>query len=593
MFIGPRATGKSNEIVSTIVNRSTYLHNHRSALQSKHFVDDAKGVLIQAKTVPLFNALPDFFKPQFAHGTNPQEALVFLRPSTKGKLARQIVFGADVELNSTIFAAPPGEKALDTETLSDLMEDEIGKQKPKEQGDIYVRHEVNVKCVFRNHRKIGLMRKTSTVEEMDEGGDECLKLWKDSDPSVLDGNGYTISKIHRHLISALDTDTSLEEYINSQGENLGAPCNKYGKVKRDIANFKIQADFDAVKHDLKKLSSRMRKSPRNASEAFIKDQSKSIFNIMKLTQRLEVIRNVMKSPPYDRGNLYWIKEKFGPVWWQSDRHAGRFNCAWMPDEMRGLKEPGKTRIINNWHKEWGYNRKGVSMELITPDNYELFRISTDPIKYSKTKDPRASKAAIHAWRMYDHLVDGGKPRDKWQTSNFFFEYCERPDDPDTYLEDLAMLCIFLGTKVLPERNIPSVNTYFEQNGLERLLAYPSEFVQGVGIDVQVESEDAGLASTPEVIDYYTRRTIPYINLDIDRCPFDNTIEDWMNFDPSNPTKSHLTVSAGFGLVHAEKIIQSTAPPESAIQDWFDSYDNSGENGIFARTSSILSDQANR
>jgi hypothetical protein len=143
MFIGPRACGKTNELISMVVNRTTRFHNHRTALQSKHYEDDAKKVLIQAKTVPLFNALPDFFKPEFSHGSSPQDMLTFNRPAIKGKLAKGVKFGPDVELNSVIFAAGPGEKALDTETLSDIFEDEIGKQDPKKQGDIYVRHEVN------------------------------------------------------------------------------------------------------------------------------------------------------------------------------------------------------------------------------------------------------------------------------------------------------------------------------------------------------------------------------------------------------------------------------------------------------------------
>lgn len=588
MMIGPRATGKSNEELACITNRSTYFHNHRAALQSKHFELDAKGVLIQAKLVPLFNALPDFFKPEYTHSTNTMEELVFRRKAVSGKQTKELLFGPDVELISTIFAAPPGEKALDTETLSDLFEDEIGKTNPKEVADIYVRHEVNLKCVFRNNRKIGLLRKTSTVEEMDQGGDECFKLWKDSDPKIIDGNGFTTSKIHRHLISSLDTDTSIVDYIDAKGKNYGPPCNKYGQVNREIANIKIQNDFDAVKHDLKKLSGRMRKSPRNQSEAFIKDQSKSIFNIMLITNRLEHIRNGMSRKPYVKGNLYWLKERFGPVWWERDDHAGRFNFAWFPDEFKGgfeaNLEPGNSnKILNNITKEWGYNKKGEAQELITPGNFRQFRIATDPIKYTRTKDPRASKAAIHAFRMYDHLIDGGKKsRKDWETANFFVEYCNRPDDPAQYVEDLAMLCIFLGTKVLPERNIPYVNDFFEQNGLQRLLFYQSEAIEGIGLDVQTTSDDAGYATTPEVTNYLTTRLIPYINQDIDRMPFDDTIEDWANFDTLNPTKSHLTFSSGLALVHSEKIIREDGPAEAILSDWFETYDNSSVNGTFAQ-----------
>lgn len=581
MMIGPRATGKSNEELAAIVNRATYLHNHRAALQSKHFEDDAKGVLIQAKTVPLFNALPDFFKPEFAHGTNPQEALILQRRSVKGKESETMQFGPDHDLLSIIFAAMPGVKALDSDTLSDLFEDEIGKTHPKKVANIYERHEVNAKCVFRNHRKIGVLRKTSTVEEMNEGGAECFALWKESNAEILDGNGFTTSKIHRHLISALDTDTSLEDYIDQVGKNWGPPCDKYGNVDRKIANIKIQNDFDAVKHDLKKLSGRMRKNPRNETEAFIPDQSRSIFNVQLLTNRLNYLRNELPKPPYVRGNLYWLKEKFGPVGFQADEYAGRFNWAWFPDEFKNIKDPDKWKVLNNIGQEWGYDKQGKSRLLKFPKNDHLFRGATDPIKFTRTKDPRASKAASHGFRLFDMNVDYMVPQEKWQSHNFIYEYICRPEDPETYLEDMAMVCIFLGMKMLPERNVPSVNEYFERNGLERFLAYPKDFIQGgAGINVQVQSDDAGYASTAEVIDYYTRRLITFINKHIDRFPFDNTIEDFLNFDSTNPTTSDPTVSAGFTLIHAEKISELEEKPESTLDEWFDIVDNSGVIGRF-------------
>lgn len=584
LFVGPRAGGKTNEEIACITNRATMFHHHRAALQSKHFENDAKGVLIQAKTVPLFNRLPAFFKPQFSHGSNPQETLVFTRPAVKGKISRGVEFGQDQELNSIIFAAQPGEKALDTETLSDILEDEVGKQDPKKVGDVYVRHEVNMKCVFRNHRKIGMDRKTTTVEEMDSGGDECHKIWKESDPKIIDGNGYTTSKIHRHLISALDTDTSLEAYTDSAGKNWGIPCDKFGRIDRQISALKIKNDRDAVKHDLKKLSSRMRKSPINETEAFIKDQSKSIFNIQILSNRLNQIRNEMVNPPYTIGNLYWLKDKFGPVGFAPDEHAGRFNWAWFPDEYRTSPTPDNWKFLNNFKKEWAYNKRGKAVEMPFPKNVNEIKIATDPIQFSRTVDPRASKSSIHGFRMYDSSVDYGKPKPLWQSHNFIFEYINRPDDPEIYCEDLAMACFFLGAKVLPERNIKTINSYFEQNGLDQFLAYPKDFIEGIGLEVQTDSTDAGYSSTTEVINEYTSKLITFINEHGMRMPFDRTIEDWMNFDPNKITQHDPTVSSGFALIHSWKVHKEEAPVESNLSEWFDTVDNTGTVGVYINNS---------
>lgn len=575
MVIGPRGTGKSSEELACIMNNMTMAHDATAALQSKNYEKDAKGVLFKTKLVPLFNALPEMFKPVYSHGTNPETSFAFNRKSDTSKNAGEMKFGPDLELNSYIIPVLPGEKVLDSDTAKEIFEDEIGKTAPAV-SDIYERHKVNLRVVFRNHRKRGLMRKTSTVEQMTEGGTECFKLWKDSNPKQLDKNRQTVSKIHRYFISALDTDTSPE------------CCDVYGNVDRVKANEKIENALELIKHDYIAMSSEMRKSPRNESEAFIPDQSKSVFNIQKCSDRMNKIRNEMTKPPYVRGNLYWVGEKFDKVWFERDDHAGRFKFAWFPDEFKNTKNPDEKKVLNNWEKIWDYDLRGNSRQLVFPKNDHLFRIASDPIKYVKTKDPRASKAAIHAFRMFDYHVDGGKNKSEWETHNYIMEYCTRPDDPETSFEDVAMACMFLGCKVLPERNVPSLNEYFERNGLEKLLAYPKEFYSA-GTDIQVKSEDAGYASTGEVIDYYIRRLITFINEHVQRMPFDDTIEDWMNFDPTNPTPSHLTVSSGFALVHAEKITLMEDKPEGALDDWFDTFDNSSVNGTFDQRSLIINE----
>lgn len=576
LIIGPRGTGKSQEELACILNNMLLRHNASAALQSKNFEKDSKGVLFKTKAVLAFNSLPEFFKPVYSHGSQPENGFAFTRTAIKGKGAKDVEYGEDYELNSYIFPVLPGNMALDGDTIAEIFEDEVGKTDPAI-ADVYERHTVNLKVVYRNHKKVGLMRKTSTVEKMTVGGAQCSKLWKDSDPKKRDPiNGQTVSKINRLFISSLDTDTVQEDVVLPDGNVIPAACDRYGHVNRKIANQKIQSGLDLVKHDYVKMSSEMRKNPRHEAEAFIPDQSQSIFNIQLLTDRLHVIRNEMTRPPYTTGNLYWLDKKFGPVGFKSDQHAGRFNFAWFPDEYLKIGDPKEWKMLNNIGEEWGYDTMGKARVLKFPKNDHLYRIGTDPIKYSKTKDPRASKAAIHGFRLYD-MADYMVPKADWKSHNFIFEYCTRPDDPETYLEDMAMACIFLGCKILPERNIPSANTYFEQNGLHKFLAYPRDFIMS-GIDLQINSDDAGYASTPEVIDHYTRRIIKFINEHIHRMPFDNTIEDWLNFDSTNPTKSHATVSSGFTLVHAEKIAELQEETEDNIESWFNRADNSGTTG---------------
>lgn len=579
MVIGPRGTGKSQEELACILNNMTMRHHATAVLQSKNFDKDAKGVLFQTKARLAFNNLPAFFKPVNSHGSQPQNGFDFTRDAVKGEGAKHVQYGDEFELDSFIFPVLPGDDALDGDTIAEIFEDEIGKTDPTV-ADVTERHKVNVKAVWRNHTKIGLMRKTSTVEKMTNGGTQCHALWKESDPKKRDGNHQTVSKLNRMFISALDTDTTAKDIRLPDGQIIPASCDRYGFVDRQIANRKIQAALDLIKHDYVAMSSEMRKNPRHEGEAFIPDQSQSIFNIQKLTDRLNYLRNTLTKPLYTRGNLYWLKEKFGPVGFAPDAHAGRFNWAWFPDEfLDKSRPPDQWKVLNNFGEEWGYDPRGQSRMLKFPRNDHLFRLATDPIKYSKTKDPRASKCAIHGFRLMDVNLDYGLPKEKWKSHNFIFEYCERPEDPETCLEDMAMVCLFLGARMLPERNIPAANEYFEQNGLHRFLTYPRDMIMSTMGDIQINSDDAGYASTPEVIDAYTRRLIKFINEHIDRMVFDNTIEDWMGFDSTNPTKSHMTVSSGFDLIHAERVGEK---PETESEDrannWFDTADNSGVTG---------------
>ncbi|HDZ13967.1 hypothetical protein LCGC14_0641770 [marine sediment metagenome] len=566
MVIGPRGTGKSSEELACITNNMTLRHNKKAALQSKSFEGDSQKILFNEKLVPLFNNLPPFFKPVNNHGTNPATKLNFFRDPKKGAMAKKVKFGPEYELSTTIRPVGPGEGELDGATEAEILEDEIGKTHPNLQADIYKRHTKNVRSVFRNHRKIGLLRKTSTVEEMDEGGDECLALWDDSDnsPEKLDGNGMTVSKIHRYFFSALDTDTSPEV------------CDDYGNVDREKAENKIDNERAAIKHDLKKLSSSMRKSPKTVEEAFIKDQSKSIFNVFLLTKRLTELHK-MRKPPYVRGNLYWVDDKEnGTVGFERDDYAGRFYWAWFPDEFSGKKEPKDWKILNNVGKEQGYNRKGDSVIQPVPMNDHLFAIASDPIKFSKTKDPRASKAAAHGFRKFDTLVDYNKPKEEWLSHNFIFEYIERPDDPETYFDDMGMACFFLGTSILPETNIKSLVQHFESKGWERFLLYRRDFP-----DIDVGSQDdSGFSSVPEVIDNYTRRLISFINRHVMRMPFERTLQSWLDFDPANTTKYDATVSSGFTLIAQEfKAERDDGNYEQDINDWFDTYRRDGAASI--------------
>ncbi len=179
--------------------------------------------------------------------------------------------------------------------------------------------------------------------------------------------------------------------------------------------------------------------------------------------------------------------------------------------------------------------------------------------------------------------------------NFIFEYINRPQDPEIYFEDMAMAAMFLGCKVLPERNVDTLNGYFKYNGLDFMLWYPKddiemEMPEGESLSIQKNSDEGGLAQNPEVTNYGTIRIMQFINKHVHRMPFDNTIEDWMNFDSMDTTRYDATMSSMMTLIHAEKKAELPEPEgdgNDGMEDWFDTYDNSGEAGRFAAAQNTI------
>jgi len=555
VLIGARGFGKTSEETAVILESLTRgPRRRRAALQSKS-EDDARDVIYRSKFVPVFKSLPDFFKPVFNHGSNPETKLSFFRSAKRGTKARDVIYGPEHELENVIFFVNAKEKELDGETLAEILNDEIGKTDPKKEADVYKRMNVNRFCVFRNSRKTGLIRATTTVEEMDKGGDECKKVWDESDQRVRTENGFTISGLYRMFISCLETSTQ-KEFVD-----------KYGNVDEETAKEWHTNERQARKHDIHALSSWMRKNPFNEDEAFIKDASHSVFNVFTLTERLQELHK-MKNYPYIRGNFFWKDKKDGEVEFKEDSHAGRFYVHKLLDVEQ--KHENQKKLANNI----GYYTNVDGAKVWQPQNDRLYRIGTDPIKYSKTKDPRASKAAMHVMELYNDAKDHGLKMEEWTTHNLILEYIHRPDDPETYYEDLIMLIRYYGCSVLIESNIKELIKHLVDRGYEETIIFKRNYDPDEAFIQNTRTDDGGISSTKEVIDSYVRRLIAFVNKHGKRIMFPRTIESLLEFEPENTTMHDASVSAGYTLLAGEAQIEEDVEIHD-VGEWFDEFDQSG------------------
>jgi len=312
--------------------------------------------------------------------------------------------------------------------------------KPKEVADIYVRHEVNLKCVFRNNRKIGLLRKTSTVEEMDKGGNECRQIWDYSDPEVRNENGQTLSWLYRYGVYVQETDQRFADkfgIIDTDRKVLIPGI----KQPIDVLSYYLNARR-ALEHDHNELASYCRKNPMDERDFFIKKPGTTTFNTMAINAYKTKLLGRKKL--WISGNFRWSDEKkpFNcPVIFERDDHSGKWQLAWLPDkEGDPFMHMVTTKLMNN--VTFGPNEDGKRR--IIPHNNHVLNFGIDPIKDVKTKDPRSSKMSSHIFMRYNALIDKDKAVEDWYTYRFVGRYNNRPDDPSDAYQDVAMGMLYFG-----------------------------------------------------------------------------------------------------------------------------------------------------
>jgi hypothetical protein len=576
LMVGPRGGGKTTEEVAAMAENMTKPpHRRYAAIQSKN-KDDAEQVIFQEKMVPMFNALPDFFKPEFSHGTDPKDGFTFRRRSQFGKKSKKVKHGDDFELGSTITCYPPQNKTLDGKTISDLMNDEIGKLKPEKDMDAYTRNTVNVKTVFRNQRKVGIIRATTTVEEMEQGGDECLEIWEESDPRKRDPNGYTISKLYKYFISGLDTQTQF--------------ADKYGRIPYEQAYRAVQNEREPVKDDNIKLSSLMRKTPLTEEEAFITNQAHSTYDVMILSKRLSELTLAKADKKYRRYHAEWVNGVVDGDVELIPHPEGNVTLFYDPDVYWS-----KTRKLLN---ACPYTVSDSGKKLWIPVNNDFFRSATDPIRFVMSTDKRASKMGGHGFMKFIPDLDNGKHLNDWISHNLLWEYHDRHNDTTEDYENMIKLMRYFGHSIMPEANAGEFIKHLYSRGYQKFVIIRKNFNPEVLLNKHSKNAMSGenaVSSNTEVIESYVQRTKAFIRRHGHRIPSIPLIKQLLKFDPKNPTIYDLAVSFSYGILALEADLDdyfNTQKHNEMVENYFNTFDISGNQSRMIYPISTPSEESN-
>jgi hypothetical protein len=205
-----RRQGKTMRAGAFLFELTSRSKNKNAGIQSKTF-DDAKDNVFAKGVIMPFKYLPDFFIPIYdtEKGMTPKGELRFFKTNKRG--ANDDIFTEKVELESMITFKSSDKFAYDGMKLHRYLADEAGKTKNV---DVYERHQVVQFCLQQEETIIGKALYTTTVEEMEDGGESFKALWQ---ACILTWAITTESHPNRPLVTSVVC-------ISTQAQRKSASC---------------------------------------------------------------------------------------------------------------------------------------------------------------------------------------------------------------------------------------------------------------------------------------------------------------------------------------------------------------------------------
>lgn len=511
-----RRAGKTYKAGSIIYDRTSLHKNHHGGIQSKTG-PDAKQVFLKS-VVTFFKKTPDFFRPVYdrSKGLTPTSELRFFQTNAKGRRAEVILEGD--ELESWIDYGTSELYFYDGSKLNTYVSDEYGKT---QEVNVWDRWNVVRFCLDQDGAWIGKALFTTTIEEMENGGENGRKVWDASDPRERDNNGRTKSGMYRFFLPAYETFA----------------FDEYGMPKVEEAKNHFLNERAGLQSDPRALSSIIRKNPFTIEEAFRIDGDRCLFDSMKLNYQLDSLS--YKQNLTTRGNFVWENgEPFTKVRFEKASN-GRWEVCWL---FENPEDANKVVCRNGQYY---------------PNNNAAFTIGCDPFKYDAVKEMRRSDCAAFAFKKHNPLE-----KNAFYNDAFVCYYRYRAVTTAMQYEDLLKMAWYYGCQILFERNVDNWRDFYKPRNCEGfLMKLPGEDDYGIYTD--------GAKQTHQLLADYTEA---YINENIEKVYFKKLVEEWLLFDIGKTTQFDTAMAAGFTLIAARnKIYHRTIESTKDVSNYFRMY----------------------
>lgn len=389
----------------------------------------------------------------------------------------------------------------------------------------------------------------STVGALNKGGSQFKEMHEASDINKRDSiTNMTPSGLYRYFLPAqenmsLFTDKYGVCYQNKPEKptyNVKGKIIKTGSLEYLIA----QEEAKRAKSD-KALNEQYRAFPRTIEHAFRDEASQSTFNITKLYEQIEYNDTLSEEDKYIVGNFEWLNGVVDSDVVFSPNKDGRFKVSWMPSKVDGTEHlQNNIRTVNGKH---------------FPLNGNHVRFGCDPFSYKSTHG-KGSKGGIHGKSVT--LPEDGVP-----DNVFVVEYIARPPDETIFFEDVIKVIKFYGAPILIESNRMDLLRHMYNRGyrgfvMDRLdrpknklnpqeLKYGGQMMSGADI---IDSHMGAIGTwIQNYVGVYTdeEKLLRPIG-EMGEMPFNETLKDWLAFNPDKRTEHDATISSGLAIMACQK-----------------------------------------
>lgn len=527
--------------------RATSIEGANTGIQSKKG-NDAKKVYWNHILNP-FRRLPSFFIPIIDGSTKPQSGLRFDEPAERITVKNRNIKQSKA-LGSYIGFETTKYDAYDSQQLEFFHGDEFGKCTEM---DVYEAWMVVKECLFVGTNKVGFAWLTSTIAEMEKkGGKNWKRLWLQSSVKEFLERGETTSGLLSLFIPAFD---GMEGFIDEFGQSMCKEAEAHIDNRREA--YKKVGDSKA-------LAEYKRLYPKTEEEALRPDGNKCLFDSDRITSRLEeltYLKNITRTVNFD-----WVGGKRDTtVKWEENKN-GRFKIAWVPE-----KTEETNRVIKIGEK-YDISETGEKYlrNLYKPDNSKKFCLGIDPFDHSVVTEGAGSNAAAYVFKKHD-VLNSDDPYDNC----FVVQYLHRPKMAKIFYEDMIKLCVFFGCEMLYETQKTGIKTYFEDRGYSGFLMIKPKILETKREANSAQNPvNVGAASSPGAKQSIAEHIEEYVVVDCHKVPFEELLEDWLDFDIADTEKYDATMASGWTLIASTKFIKER-PKELQLTSIIPSYNNSG------------------